>query len=190
MSVAVKSLLVKILLRVILPLVVILLIVFGVSYFGFKQVNGIWLFESMRIERNVKQVVEEFMEAGVARNIEEGYACKYYKSSFEEGIVELIERKYDAVFAGYKSLTINSMSWQSDMTLAMVGLDDEEDGGIDRCGAKGDITYTSDLAFGKVKRFKASMMKENGIWKIGDLRIGGHVLIRGIIPDNYYVEVG
>ena len=163
-----KSLLVKILLRVILPLAVILVIVFSLGYFGLKQATGIGWFEGMRIEKDVKQVIAEFMEAGEARDIEEAYACKYYKSSFEEGIVELIERRYDDVFAGYKSLAINSMSWQSDMMLL-------GGGAFQRCRVKGDITYTS----GRVLRFDARMVKENGIWKISVLRIGGHLIIEG-----------
>ena len=107
-----KSLLVKILLRVILPLAVILAIVFSLGYFELKHATGIGWFEGMRIERNVKQVIEQFMKAGEARDMEAAYACKYYKSPFEEGIVELIDRKYEYVFEGYRSLAINSIRWE------------------------------------------------------------------------------
>ena len=171
-----RSLLVKIMLRVILPLAVILVIVFGVTHFGFKQFYGIGLFESMRIERDVKQVIEEFMEAGAARDTEAVYACKYGNSAFEEGIVELIDRKYEYVFEGYRSLAINSISWVRIDIPVIVG----------DSNVKGKITYTS----GKVRPFDAWMVEENGMWKIKAFRIAVHWLIRSIIPGDYYVEAG
>ena len=175
-----KSLLVMILLRVILPLAVILAIVFGVTHFGLKQAYGVGLFESMRIEKDVKQVIAEFMEAGESRDMEAAYACKHYRSSFEEGRVELIERRYDDIFAGYESLTIDRMSWKWGIGIGIevvVGPADRDGdgdgGGIDSCRAKGVIRYTS----GKVLPFDAWMAKENDVWKIRELRIDGHLLI-------------
>jgi hypothetical protein len=175
-----KSLLAKILLRVILPLAVILVIVLGVSYFGFKQVGGIGLFEGMRIEKDVKQVISEFMEAGEARNIEAAYACWSPESITRGEIVEFIGRRY--VFAGYESLTIDNMSWETrwgEIRPEVVapqgdGESDGDGGGIKIYKVQGEITYTGKRA----RRFQAWMGPENDGWKIKDITIGGASVIR------------
>ena len=181
-----KSLLVTILLRVILPLVVILVIVFGVLHFGIKSVNGIGWLDIMWTERNVKQVIAEFMQAGAGRNIEAAYDCLSHESDTEEEIGELIERSYDDVFAGYKRLSINRMTCErdlEDMRTGGGGADDGEGdgdsdgegGGFQRCYANGEITYTS----GRVLRFHGRIVKDNDICKIQQMTIGYRLVIRG-----------
>ena len=170
-----KSLLVKILLRVILPLAVILVIVFSLGYFGLKQATGIGWFEGMRIEKDVKQVIAEFMEAGEARDIEAAYACWFPESITRGEIVELLGRGY--VFAGYKGLTIDNMSYETrwnEIGPEVVapqgdGESDGDGGGIKIYKVQGEITYTSSRA----RRFEAWMGQENYVWKIKDITIGG-----------------
>ena len=170
-----KNILAIILLRVILPLAVILVIVFGVWYFGFERAYGVGLFEAVRIEKDVKQVIAEFMEAGASRDIEAAYACCYGESVSEEGIVELIEKRYDDVFVGYKSLTTDRMwvPWNIMRLRVVATYGVGDDRGIDSWYVEDDIIYAS----GKVLRFEALMEKENGVWKISGIRVGHHMLI-------------
>ena len=106
----------------------------------------------------VGPVITEFMEAGVARNVEEAYNCWSPQSATEEEIAEFIESNYDDIFAGYERLTINQRIGQS---IA----------GITTCDVSGWIIYTGP---GDPRlSFQASLVKDNdGCWKITDIYIG------------------
>ena len=170
-----KSLLVKTLVKGIVIFVIILLIWLGLEYFEVRSVKDIGLFERMRIEKNVKQVIGEFMEAGEARDIEAAYACWFPESITRGEIVELVGRGY--VFAGYKGLTIDNMSYEkrwNEIGPEVVapqgdGESDGDGGGIKIYKVQGEITYTSSRA----RRFEAWMGQENYVWKIKDITIGG-----------------
>jgi hypothetical protein len=102
----------------------------------------------------VGPVIAEFMEAGVARNVEEAYACWSPQSVTEEEIAEYIESNY-GVFTGYERVDLDSHSGQSS-------------GGIDSCYAKGAIICNG----GQRLPLEASLVKENDVWKITGVRIG------------------
>ncbi|MDH4269491.1 MAG: hypothetical protein OEV52_04245, partial [Dehalococcoidia bacterium] len=125
---------------------VILAVVAVVIYFVIRHIR--------RLRSQLKQIIVEFMEAGVARNIEAAYACCSHYSPTKEDVVELIERSYDA-FRDYKRFTMSVQQWHSDenTTEAYVG---------------GAIIYT-----GRRKQpFKFSLMKEHDGWRIAGVQIG------------------
>jgi hypothetical protein len=102
----------------------------------------------------VGPVIAEFMEAGLARNVEEACACWSPQSVTEEEIDDYIGNNYD-VFTGYERVDLNSWSGHSS-------------GGIVSCYAKGVIIYTG----GKKLSLEAQLVKENDLWKIAGVRIG------------------
>ena len=106
----------------------------------------------------VNTVIAEFMEAGVARNVEAAYACWSPQSVTEEEIAGYIESSYD-VFAGYERLDINSQSGKTG-------------GGVDSCHARGAVIYTG----GQRLTLEAQLVKENDVWKITGIRIGSTAL--------------
>lgn len=105
----------------------------------------------------VEPAIAEFMEAGVARNVEAACDCWSPQSVSEEEIGELIENSYD-VFAGYERLSLNRQSGESS-------------GGIDSCYVSGDIIYAGDLSL----PLEASLVKENDVWKITGVHIGSTI---------------
>ena len=109
----------------------------------------------MQFFSGVNTVIAEFMEAGVARNVETAYACWSPQSATEEEIAGYIESSYDDVFAGYDHLNINSRRGESS-------------GGIDSCYVSGAVIYTGDQSLS----LKASLVKDNDVWKITGVRIG------------------
>jgi hypothetical protein len=102
-----------------------------------------------------KPVIEEFMEAAAANNTEAAYAYWSTQAATEEEIAELIDNNYDDVFAGYESLKISGWSGESS-------------GGITTCDASGTVFYTGD----KSLRLEASLVKQNGVWKMTGISIG------------------
>jgi hypothetical protein len=119
---------------------------------------GVMLPNLLQFFSGVNTVIAEFMEAGVARNVEAAYACWSPQSVTEEEIAGYIESSYD-VFAGYERVDINSRSGQSG-------------GGVDSCHARGAIIYTG----GKRLLLEAQLVKENDVWKITGIRIGSTAL--------------
>jgi hypothetical protein len=117
-------------------------------------VTGLVLFWIFRQHSGLKSVIKKFMEAGAARNVEAAYACCSLQSAAKEEIAELIESSSD-VFAGYERLTIRGSQSQSD-------------GGSTKAYVSGAIIYIG----GKRLPFKASLVKENGVWKITSMQIG------------------
>jgi hypothetical protein len=115
---------------------------------------GVMLPNLLRFFSGVNTVIAEFMEAGVARNMEAACACWSPQSATEEEIAGYIESSYD-VFAGYDHLNINSRSGQSS-------------GGISEAYVKGAIIYTG----GQRLPLEASLVKDNDVWKITGVRIG------------------
>jgi hypothetical protein len=115
---------------------------------------GVMLPNLLQFFSGVNTVIAEFMEAGVARNVEAAYACWSPQSVTEEEIDEYIESSYD-VFAGYERVDINSQSGQSG-------------GGISEAYVKGAIIYTG----GQRLPLEASLVKDSDVWKITGVRIG------------------
>jgi hypothetical protein len=117
---------------------------------------SIWLVRrwSSRFKTVITEVITEFMEAGVARNVEAAYACCSRYSPTKEEVAELIGGSYD-VFEGYERLSIRGMQSQSG-------------GGTTEANVSGAIIYTG----GKKLGFKCSLMKENDVWKIAGIQIG------------------
>jgi len=105
----------------------------------------------------VKAIVNEFMEAGAARDAEAAHACWSPWLVTEEEIDEFIEGNRD-VFVGYERLTIHQRIEQSIV-------------GITTCSVSGDIIYTgvSDPRLS----FQAWLEKNNdGCWKLTNIQIG------------------
>jgi hypothetical protein len=119
-----------------------------------------FIWRTVRQRSQFKSVITEFMEAGAARNMGGAYACFSPQSATKEEIAELIESSYD-VFANYERLTIKKTEVDSS--------------GIPEAYVTGAITYTG----GKKLPFKASLVKENGVWKITGIHIGSTT--RGIV---------
>ena len=107
-----------------------------------------------REHSGLKSVITEFMKAGAARNVEAAYACCSLQSAAKEEIAGLIGSSSN-VFAGYERLTIGGLQAQSD-------------GGSTEACVSGAIIYTG----GKRMPFKASLVKENDVWKIINMQIG------------------
>jgi hypothetical protein len=114
-----------------------------------------------RFFSEVKPVITEFMEAGVARDVEAAYACWSPQSVTEEEIAEFIESSYD-LFAGYERLTINIWNGQSS-------------GGTTTCYVSGAVIYTGDQSL----PLEASLTKESEVWKILGIQVGSTV--KGIV---------
>jgi hypothetical protein len=127
-----------------------LLVIIAVGVVGFI----IW--RTVRQRSELKPVIGEFMEAGVARNPEAAYACCSHYSPTKEEIVDLIERSYD-VFAGYERFTIKHQA-------------SESGGGTREAYVSGATIY----ADGKKLRLQCSLMKEDGIWKLAGIQIGSN----------------
>ena len=72
----------------------------------------------------------------------------------DEEIAEVIEGSYD-VFAGYERLNLNSFEGESSA-------------GITMCYVSGAVIYTGDQSL----PFEASLVKQNGVWKITNIYIG------------------
>lgn len=106
----------------------------------------------------VQPVITEFMEAGVARNVEAAYACWSPQMATEEEIAAFIEGSYD-VFAGYERLNLNSFEGESSA-------------GITMCYVIGAVIYTGDQSL----PLEASLVKENDVWKITSMQIGSTAL--------------
>jgi len=102
----------------------------------------------------VKPVVSEFMAAGAANNTEAAYACWSTQAATEEQIAELIQDNYNA-FAGYDHLNISSYNGQSS-------------GGTTTCDVSGAVVYSGNQSL----PFEASLVKQNGVWKITGVSIG------------------
>jgi len=115
---------------------------------------GVMLPNLLQFFSGVNTVIAEFMEAGVARNVEAAYACWSPQSVTEEEIAGYIESSYD-VFAGYERVDLNSQSGQSG-------------GGISEAYVKGAIIYTG----GQRLPLEASLVKDNDVWRITGVRIG------------------
>jgi hypothetical protein len=103
----------------------------------------------------VQLVIDEFMEAGQARDVEAAYACCSTHGYSQEGIADYIESNYDRVFAGYERLNIS-------------GLAEVSSGGITSCDVSGVVIYTGDESL----QFQASLVKSNDIWRITHIDIG------------------
>jgi len=114
-----------------------------------------------QLSSEVKPVIDGFMEAGAARDVEAAYACWSPQSVTEEEIAELIENTYD-VFAGYERLTISSWSERSG-------------GGTTACYGSGDVIY----AGGHSLPLETSLQKESGVWKIVGIQIGS--TLKGVV---------
>jgi hypothetical protein len=110
----------------------------------------------IRQRSELKPVITEFMEAGVARNVEKAYACCSHYSPSKEDIVDLIKSSYD-VFAGYERFTIKNHA-------------SESGGGTTETYVNGRIIY----AGGKKLAYECSLMKEDGVWKIAGIQIGSN----------------
>jgi len=119
---------------------------------------GVMLPHLLQFFSGVNTVIAEFMEAGVARNVEAACACWSLQSATEEEIAGFVESSYD-VFAGYERVDINSRSGQSG-------------GGVDSCHARGAVIYTD----GERLPLEAQLVKENDVWKITGIRIGSAAL--------------
>jgi hypothetical protein len=126
----------------------------------FLCIIGVVIWLMVRGRSEFKSVMTEFMEAGAARNVGAAYACFSPQSGTKEEIAEFIERSYD-VFANYERLTIKNSAKDST--------------GIPEAYVSGAITYTG----GKRLPFKASLVKESGVWKITGIHIGSTT--RGIV---------
>ena len=122
-------------------------------------VTGLVFFWIYRRHSGLKSVIKKFMEAGAARNVEAAYAYCSLQSVAKEEIAELIGGNYD-VFAGYERLTIDSSEGESGVSIT----------GVRSVGSRvrGAIIYTG----GKKMPFKASLVKENDVWKIISMQIG------------------
>jgi hypothetical protein len=124
------------------------------SVVGVVLLLGVMLPNLMQFFSGVNTVIAEFMEAGVARDVEAAYACWSLQSVTEEEIAGYIESSYD-VFADYERVDLNSQSGQSD-------------GGISEAYVKGAIIYTG----GQRLPLEASLVKDNDVWRITGVRIG------------------
>jgi hypothetical protein len=113
---------------------------------------SIWLVR--RWSSRFKPIITEFIEAGVAKNVEAAYACCSHYSPTKEEIAELIGSNYD-LFEGYECLAVRGAQSQSG-------------GDITEAYVSGAIIYTG----GKKLGFKCSLMKENNVWKIAGIQIG------------------
>jgi len=102
----------------------------------------------------VTPVLAKFMEAGAAKNVEAAYACWSPQAATKERIGELIETEH-RLFEGYKGLNLSSWSVQSSA-------------GITRADVSGSVSYTD----GRRLPLKASLVKENDVWKITRIQIG------------------
>ncbi|MGA2670115.1 MAG: hypothetical protein ABSF21_01665 [Dehalococcoidia bacterium] len=102
-----------------------------------------------------KPVIAEFMVAGAANNSEAAYACWSTQSATEEEIAEFIDNNYEDAFAGYDHVNISSYNGESS-------------GGITTCDVSGAVIYTGD----KSLPLEASLVKQNGVWKITGINIG------------------
>jgi hypothetical protein len=136
--------------EVLVPLVILIVVVTSVGIilgFMFPKFLGL------------QSVIEKFMEAGAARNVEAAHACWFSQCATKEEIAELIESNYD-LFAGYKRLTIYSTSGGGS-----VNIDGVSSAGF---SVEGAVIYTG----GKRLPFKAQLAKENGVRKIISMQIG------------------
>ena len=101
----------------------------------------------------VEPVITEFIEAGVAKDVDRAYACCHSSISKEE-VAKLIINNYD-LFEGFEDLTTSSLSVVSSA-------------GITTAEFSGAIIYSGDRRL----PFEASLVKENDIWRITVFCIG------------------
>ena len=102
----------------------------------------------------LRPVIEDFMEAGAAGDVEAAYACWSTGATTEQRIRELVENNRD-LFEGYKGLSISNSSVRSTA-------------GITRADVGGAISYTD----GRRLPFDARLVKENDVWKLTGIQIG------------------
>jgi hypothetical protein len=126
----------------------------------------------------VKSVINKFMEAGVARNVEAAHACWFPPCATKEEIAELIESSRD-VFTGYERLSIKSLGTRSvagisnvtditDVIDVIAGTNVTEGTKVTEGDVGGAIIYTG----GKRLPFKARLVKEDDVWKITSIKTG------------------
>ncbi len=93
-------------------------------------------------------VIKEFMEAGVAKEVDRAYACWSSQAITKEQIVDMVENQY-SLFAGFEALTYSGWS---------VTTSTESTTGI----IQGSITYTDRPEM----HFEARVIKQEEVFKL------------------------
>ena len=106
-----------------------------------------------QVKSEVEPVITEFMEAGVAKDVDRAYSYCLSSVSKEE-LARLITNNYE-LFEGFEDVTTSSLSVQTSA-------------GITTAECIGTIIYSSDRRL----PFEATLVKENSIWRITGFHIG------------------
>ena len=127
---------------------------FIIGLVGFVLFLGGIIPTFMQIKAEVEPVITEFMEAGVAKDMEAAYACFSPQAVTKKEITDFINNSYN-VFESFERVATSSFEVSSSA-------------GITEGYVSGAIVYTGD---GRLP-FEAWLVKENDIWKLTGIDIG------------------